>query len=126
MPRRPSQLLGLQSNDIDIALSDMMGQPFADAFKDFTQNEGIDSSKVGVIKKNAEQSKHLEPATLRILSHDIDFVNLRSEEYTSESRIPSTIVSSLQLSETFNAHKEIWHPIRGRVATRHHHKFTFL
>ena len=70
----------------------MMGLPFADAFKDFAATEGIDSSKVAVIKKNPEQSKHLEPATLKILDHDIDFVNLRNEEYTAESRIPSSIV----------------------------------
>ncbi|KAJ7596771.1 hypothetical protein C8J56DRAFT_1041030 [Mycena floridula] len=85
------KLLGLQSNDIDIALSDVMGLPFAEGFKDFAENIGVNASKVAVIKKNPDQSKHLEPATLRIMDMDIDFVNLRNEEYASESRIPTTV-----------------------------------
>lgn len=38
--------------------------------------------------KNPEKSKHLETATMRINNYWIDFVNLRAEEYTSDSRIP--------------------------------------
>jgi tRNA nucleotidyltransferase/poly(A) polymerase len=43
---------------------------------------------VGVVLKNPEKSKHLETATMRINNYWIDFVNLRAEEYTSDSRIP--------------------------------------
>ena len=46
------------------------------------------SSNIGKIKANPEKSKHLETATIRILDMDIDFVNLRKEEYMGDSRIP--------------------------------------
>ncbi len=42
---------------------------------------------VGVIKSNPDQSKHLETATLRVMGFELDFVNLRAEEYT-DTRIP--------------------------------------
>ncbi|KAL9317742.1 hypothetical protein ACSQ67_014259 [Phaseolus vulgaris] len=38
---------------------------------------------------NPDQSKHLETARMRLFDMWIDFVNLRSEEYTENSRIPS-------------------------------------
>ena len=37
----------------------------------------------------SEQSKHLETANVRVLGVFIDCVNLRSEAYTEDSRIPS-------------------------------------
>ena len=43
---------------------------------------------IGVIQANPEQSKHLETATVKVFDHWIDFVNLRAEEYTNDSRIP--------------------------------------
>jgi hypothetical protein len=79
----------------------MMGLPFASSFKDFAESIGVDSSRVAAIKKNPEQSKHLEPATLRVLGLDIDFVNLRSEQYASDSRIPAEIVRSSYLVLSF-------------------------
>ena len=50
--------------------------------------QGFATSNIGVIKANPEKSKHLETATIRILGSDIDFVNLRKEEYADDSRIP--------------------------------------
>ena len=41
-----------------------------------------------MIKKNPEQSKHLETATIQIFGLWLDFVNLRGEEYAEDSRIP--------------------------------------
>ncbi|GMG36402.1 unnamed protein product [Ambrosiozyma monospora] len=41
------------------------------------------------IEKNPEKSKHLETCTTKIYNVDIDFVNLRSEKYTEDSRIPT-------------------------------------
>ena len=40
---------------------------------------------------NPDQSKHLETARMRLFDMWIDFVNLRSEEYTENSRIPSKV-----------------------------------
>jgi tRNA nucleotidyltransferase (CCA-adding enzyme) len=45
----------------------------------------------GLIKSNPEQSKHLETATTHIFDYPIDFVNLRSETYTQENRIPEIV-----------------------------------
>ena len=42
----------------------------------------------GVIKANSEKSKHLETATIKVEGLMIDLVNLRSEQYTEDSRVP--------------------------------------
>ena len=79
------KLLGLLSTDIDIALDNMMGEPFARLVM-----ESIPSIRgLGTIKANPQASKHLETACARIHGLDIDFVNLRSEDYCEDSRIPS-------------------------------------
>jgi tRNA nucleotidyltransferase (CCA-adding enzyme) len=44
--------------------------------------------KLGALQTNPEQSKHLETATTKVLGVSLDFVNLRSEKYTEDSRIP--------------------------------------
>jgi tRNA nucleotidyltransferase (CCA-adding enzyme) len=41
-----------------------------------------------VTKLNADKSKHLETARVKINSHWIDLVNLRGESYSESSRIP--------------------------------------
>lgn len=43
------------------------------------------------ISANPEQSKHLETARVRIGKFDIDFVQLRVEEYAENSRIPEVV-----------------------------------
>lgn len=45
-------------------------------------------SGFGVTKFNPELSKHLETATAKIDDLWIDFVNLRCEQYSGDSRIP--------------------------------------
>ena len=44
---------------------------------------------MALIASNPEKSKHLETATLRIDDFWVDFVNLRTESYLQDSRIPS-------------------------------------
>ncbi|GJJ12611.1 hypothetical protein Clacol_006854 [Clathrus columnatus] len=80
--------LGLSSNDVDIALSSMMGFPFAEQFSSFLQSKNIPCTRVTKVESRPDQSKHLETAKLGVLGLDLDFVNFRSEEYTSGSRIP--------------------------------------
>lgn len=46
------------------------------------------ANSIGVIAANPDQSKHLETATLRVHGEKLDCVNLRSEHYSDESRIP--------------------------------------
>lgn len=71
------KILGLESNDIDIAVDNMTGEEFARLLSD----------KVSVVEANPEQSKHLATAMVRLQGLPIDFVNLRTETYT-DSRIP--------------------------------------
>lgn len=86
------RLLGNESNDLDIAINCQTGEEFADGLRDFLGSKfekyGVIPSNIHKIEKNPEKSKHLETATTKIYGLDIDFVNLRSEEYTEESRIP--------------------------------------
>lgn len=77
-----------QPVDIDIALDDMLGREFADHLNDYLSSQGEDTVSVGVVLKNPEKSKHLETATMKVGPFWIDFVNLRAEEYTQDSRIP--------------------------------------
>lgn len=81
------QLLGLDSHDIDIAINKMTGEAFA---KDLLDAGKVES--VGVtIASNPEQSKHLATTRLKLLGTEVDLVNLRSETYSNESRIPTMV-----------------------------------
>ncbi|XP_061366581.1 tRNA nucleotidyltransferase cca2-like isoform X1 [Gastrolobium bilobum] len=83
------KLLGKDCYDIDIALDNMMGAEFVYKVKEYLLSIGEDVQGVCVIECNPDQSKHLETARMRLFDTWIDFVNLRSEEYTENSRIPS-------------------------------------
>ncbi|KZV95619.1 hypothetical protein EXIGLDRAFT_610365 [Exidia glandulosa HHB12029] len=83
------KLLGMDSDDIDIALSKMMGYPFTLHFQRFLASKGVAVTSVHKVEKNAEKSKHLEPGSLTVFGQKIEFVNLRSEEYAEDSRIPT-------------------------------------
>lgn len=86
------KLLGMDSNDIDICLADMMGVTFAEGFVAFlSEQKDIHVHKIAKIESNPDQSKHLETARTTLLGIDLDFVNLRSEEYAEGSRIPTEI-----------------------------------
>jgi tRNA nucleotidyltransferase (CCA-adding enzyme) len=85
------KLMGLQSNDIDIAIDTMTGEPFALAVKEYMDSKNHKISKVSKIQVNPEKSKHLETATVRVLGLDVDFVNLRSETYNADSRNPTVV-----------------------------------
>jgi tRNA nucleotidyltransferase/poly(A) polymerase len=74
--------------DIDIALDNMLGREFADHLNKYLTSMGEKTVSVGVVMKNPEKSKHLETATMKVDTFWIDFVNLRAEEYTQDSRIP--------------------------------------
>lgn len=49
---------------------------------------------------NPDQSKHLETARMRILNVWVDFVNLRCEEYSDDSRIPTMVSSCSGMCES--------------------------
>lgn len=82
------ELLGKQSDDIDIALDDMKGSELAKILNDELYPG---EEKFGVVEKNNEKSKHLETATMKVCGTFIDFVNLRNESYTNDSRVPQIV-----------------------------------
>lgn len=89
------KLLGEQCHDIDVGINKMTGFDFATRLYEFLGQRqadyGIQTGNIHKIGSNPEKSKHLETATTRILGLDIDFVNLRSEKYTDDSRIPHMV-----------------------------------
>ena len=80
------KLMGIDSNDIDIALEKYTGTEAA--------NEIIkavsETSSVGVVKQNHEASKHLETACLKMMGFLVDLVALRSDSY-ADTRIPMIV-----------------------------------
>ena len=57
-----------------------------------------------MIKANAEKSKHLETATIKVYGHEIDLVNLRSENYTEgSSGLGAPLEDALARDLTFNS-----------------------
>lgn len=60
------KILGLDSQDMDIALDNTSGQIFCESFKNFLNQESIVYKGYHLICQNVEKSKHLETATLII------------------------------------------------------------
>jgi tRNA nucleotidyltransferase (CCA-adding enzyme) len=93
------KLLGIQSHDIDTAISTMTGYVFATEMQEFLEHDKsgkYSSSETGEnilgnlhkVLANPDKSKHLETATTKIYGYDVDFVNLRKETYSEDSRNP--------------------------------------
>lgn len=90
------KLLGTQSHDIDIAINNMTGYRFAAQVQKYARKlrsrdkhdlpDGL--KNVHRIAANPAKSKHLETATTNIFDFDLDFVNLRKEVYSGDSRNP--------------------------------------
>ncbi|XP_043809354.1 tRNA nucleotidyltransferase cca2 isoform X2 [Manihot esculenta] len=83
------KLLGKECYDIDIAIDNMLGSEFVDKVREYLLSTGEEVQGLGIIPRNPEQSKHLETARMRLFDLWIDFVNLRSEDYSEGSRIPT-------------------------------------
>ncbi|KAI1383614.1 uncharacterized protein F4822DRAFT_82775 [Hypoxylon trugodes] len=91
------KLLGVGSHDIDTAINVMTGETFAINLcqlceqPDTIKKHAITESDIGNIHKiarNPEKSKHLETTTIKLFGYDVDFVNLRKETYSEDSRNP--------------------------------------
>lgn len=89
----PSRDLGTDV-DIDVALDTMFGNDFAELIRDYLVAHNMEIGSIGVIQKNPDQSKHLETATMRVLGVNIDIVNLRTETYSHDSRIPEVKIGT--------------------------------
>ncbi|KAL4903245.1 hypothetical protein BDW74DRAFT_169126 [Aspergillus multicolor] len=92
------KLLGVDSNDIDVAINNMTGYQFGTILKEYLDapenikkyqwKRGEKAPSLHKIEANPEKSKHLETVTTRILGFDVDLVNLRKEAYDESSRTP--------------------------------------
>lgn len=90
------KILGVSTSkvDIDIALDNMLGRRFAELVNDWFVEHGQHKAHMGVIAKNPDQSKHLETATMNLFDTWIDLVNLRTETYRMDSRIPEIAIGT--------------------------------
>lgn len=88
------KILGRDSHDLDISINIMSGEQFALQLSRFLTDNfskyGIKPHSIHKIDINPAKSKHLETATTKLFGVEVDFVNLRSEEYSNHSRIPVT------------------------------------
>ncbi|KAL6412369.1 CCA tRNA nucleotidyltransferase, mitochondrial [Ilyonectria robusta] len=91
------KLLNTESHDIDVAINAMTGVPFAEHMCDYCEKpEAVTKHSIGPddigslhnVARNPDKSKHLETAMVKIFGLDLDFVNLRRETYTEDSRNP--------------------------------------
>lgn len=81
----------------------MMGLTFAEHLQVYCKDvKGMPVEKIAKIEKNPGRSKHLETARTTVFDLEVDFVNLRSEEYAEDSRIPTQVVRLTQ-SATFRS-----------------------
>jgi hypothetical protein len=72
----------------------MTGEAFAQGLLDAGKIQSVGAT----IASNPEQSKHLATTRLKILGLEVDLVNLRSESYSKDSRIPSIVGHVLEAS----------------------------
>ncbi|KAI8632430.1 hypothetical protein F5Y19DRAFT_363903 [Xylariaceae sp. FL1651] len=91
------KLLGIESHDIDTAINVMTGEAFALKICELCEKPeavekhhitGTDVGNLHKIARNPDKSKHLETTTIKLFGFDVDFVNLRKETYTEDSRNP--------------------------------------
>ena len=91
------KLLGLPSQDIDVAINAMTGVGFCEKMQEYLKDAGnmtkhsLSKKDVGSLHKiaaNPNKSKHLETVNTRLYDFDLDFVNLRKETYSDDSRNP--------------------------------------
>jgi tRNA nucleotidyltransferase (CCA-adding enzyme) len=91
------KLLDIESHDIDTAINAMTGYAFSTKMQEYLKDEEnlkkhslepTDIHNLHKILANPEKSKHLETATTKIFGFDVDFVNLRKETYSEDSRNP--------------------------------------
>ncbi|ORX44647.1 poly A polymerase C-terminal region-like protein [Piromyces finnis] len=76
------KLLGLESNDIDVAVDNMMGYDFALLVREYMLNNNLEVSHMARVAANPEKNKNMETATGKVLGQSIDFVNLRGDTPT--------------------------------------------
>lgn len=91
------KLLGIDSHDIDIAVDNLSGLEFANKVLDWMHEHRLSIQKnVTFIEANTEAQKKVESANVNVLGIPIDFVQLRKETYTEDSRNPTVEVATVE------------------------------
>ena len=94
-------VLGLESHDIDICVDKMSGHEFALKVREFMIEKGLPVKEVAQVSANVEANKNLESAILTIFGQEVDFVQLRAESYTEDSRNPEIKVGVSAQEDAF-------------------------
>jgi len=90
------KLLGEQSDDIDIAISSMSGIEFAELLQQYAASNGIEGVSKGYavsLEKSSEPTEEdanpdLMVGGIKIFGQKVEFVPMRTETYTADSRQP--------------------------------------
>ena len=91
------KLLSTPSHDIDTAINAMTGEAFVGRLRDYCDVPAHrarhalapeDVGRLHTVARNPDKSKHLATSTIKLCGLDVDFVNLRRETYTEDSRNP--------------------------------------
>lgn len=85
------QLLGKECCDIDIALNNISGREFCKKVNDYLSAIEEEDSEIVDFPSNPDKSKHLDTARMTLFDISVDFVNLRAEDYSQNSRIPTMV-----------------------------------
>jgi len=83
------KLLNIECSDLDVALDTMLGHEFALYVNKYLCEKNISLEHIQKIESNPEKSRHLETAKGFIYGQWIDFINLRTETYSEDSRVPN-------------------------------------
>uniref|UniRef100_A0A1J3K7B5 CCA tRNA nucleotidyltransferase, mitochondrial n=1 Tax=Noccaea caerulescens TaxID=107243 RepID=A0A1J3K7B5_NOCCA len=143
------KLLGQDSSDIDIAISNMFPRDFLVKLNDYLCSQGEDEVQGHVIESKPAQGKQkppLETVKMSLYNHSIDLVHLRSDVYAGDSRIPVKVEFASPEEDAFrrdltinslfyNIHTGLVEDLTGRgiddlkagrIATPLHARDTFL
>mmetsp|Transcript_128337 Transcript_128337/g.411282 ORF Transcript_128337/g.411282 Transcript_128337/m.411282 type:complete len:520 (-) Transcript_128337:151-1710(-) len=89
------KLLGRPSDDVDIVVDLSSGEGFAQLVSCYMgEMSQSGCSRIGVVKQNPDQSKHLATACFTVCGLSLDVNHLRTETYTAESRIPQVSIGT--------------------------------
>jgi len=69
----------------------MLGHEFALYVNKYLNEQSLSLEHVQKIESNPEKSRHLETAKGFIFGQWIDFINLRTETYCENSRVPNMV-----------------------------------
>ncbi|KAI3837107.1 hypothetical protein MKX03_031053 [Papaver bracteatum] len=113
----------LRSNDIDIALDNMMGNDFCDKINEYLVSLKENKRLYGVIKSNPEKYKQFTTGIMRLFGVKIDFVNLVS--CIPEVKYVCSIILMKKIVEDFTG-RGITDLKQGKIITPLHPMKTFL